>query len=110
MFPTPVPSVTAQQVEPGAKVLDVREDDEWDAGHIAGALHIPLAEVPQRLEELVGDDPLVVVCRSGGRSSRAVAWLTQQGVDAINLDGGMGAWQAAGRPMTSETGSQPFVR
>ena len=110
MFPTPVPSVTAQQVEAGARVLDVREDDEWEAGHIEGALHIPLAQVPQRLEELVGDEPLVVVCRSGGRSSRAVAWLSQQGVDAVNLDGGMGAWQAAGRPMTSELDSQPFVR
>jgi rhodanese-related sulfurtransferase len=60
--------------------------------------------------ELADAAELVVVCRSGHRSSRVVAWLAQNGVDAVNLDGGMGAWEAAGRPLVSETGGVPFVR
>jgi len=110
MLPVSVPSVAANQVADGARVLDVREADEWQAGHIEGALHIPLAEVPTRLDDLVGADELVVVCRSGGRSARAVAWLVRNGLDAVNLEGGMGAWAAAGRPMISELGTEPFVR
>ena len=110
MLPESVPSVPAQEVPDGALVLDVREPDEWEAGHIHGAVHIPLAEVPARLDELVEQDDLLVVCRSGGRSGRAVAWLRQNGVDAINVAGGMGAWASAGRPMVSETGADPFVR
>jgi rhodanese-related sulfurtransferase len=110
MFPPAVPSVAAVDVPPGAAVLDVREDDEWQAGHIDGALHIPMGQVPARLDELPEDGDLVVVCRSGGRSARVVAWLVQNGYDAVNLDGGMGAWDAAGRPMVSETGTDPFVR
>jgi rhodanese-related sulfurtransferase len=110
MLPESVPSVPAHEVPDGVRVLDVRELDEWEAGHIRGAVHIPLGEVPARLGELVEQDDLLVVCRSGGRSGRAVAWLRQNGVDAINVAGGMGAWATAGRPMVSETGVDPFVR
>jgi rhodanese-related sulfurtransferase len=111
MFPPSVPSVEATAVPADAVILDVREPDEWQAGHIKGALHIPLADLPNRVGELgeLGAD-LVVVCRSGGRSSRAVAWLGQNGYDALNLDGGMGAWAAAGQEMVSETGEAPTVR
>jgi rhodanese-related sulfurtransferase len=111
-----VPSVGPADVGPGAVLLDVREEDEWVAGHVEGARHIPMGELPARFSEVSGladDAPtgeVVVVCRSGGRSSRVVAWLTQNGVDAVNLAGGMGAWAAAGRPMVSETGADPFVR
>lgn len=110
MFPPSVPSVAAAAVPVDATVLDVREDDEWQAGHIEGALHVPLVDVPVRFGELPADTEIVVVCRSGGRSARAVAWLIDNGVDAVNLDGGMGAWADAGRPMVSETGSDPVVR
>jgi rhodanese-related sulfurtransferase len=110
MFPPDVPSVAATAVSAQATVLDVREDDEWQAGHIDGALHIPLGDVPSRVAEIPEQDEIVVVCRAGGRSARAVAWLLSNGVDAVNLDGGMGAWADAGRPMVSETGDEPFVR
>ena len=110
MIPPEVPSVLAAEVPDGAVILDVREPDEWEAGHIAGALHIPLADLPARFGELPDDADVVVVCRSGGRSARAVGWLTTNGYDAINLAGGMGAWQVAGRPMVSETGEAPTVR
>jgi rhodanese-related sulfurtransferase len=109
MFPPDVPSVEPAVMPAGARVLDVREPDEWDAGHIDGAMHIPLADLPGRLDELPDDESVVVVCRSGNRSGRAVAWLVHNGYDAVNLDGGMGAWAASGRPMVSETGESPAV-
>ena len=89
-------------------MLDVREPVEWAHGHIEGALHIPLGELVARLEEVPTEQTLVV-CRVGGRSGQAVAWLTQQGRDVVNLDGGMLEWQAARRAMVSETGRPPQV-
>jgi rhodanese-related sulfurtransferase len=92
----------------GLAVLDVREPVEWSYGHIEGALHIPLGELTSRLDE-VPDGQTLVVCKVGARSAQAVAWLTRQGRDVVNLDGGMLDWEAAGRPMVSETGRDPLV-
>ena len=102
-----IPQVPVSEVSDQALVLDVREQDEWDAGHAPGAVHIPLGELPSRLDELPDTDAdvLAVVCRSGGRSSRAVAWLSQQGFDVANLHGGMKAWEGAGKPLVAESGS-----
>jgi rhodanese-related sulfurtransferase len=98
----------AAPIPAGWAVLDVREQDEWDAGHVPGATHIPLGELPARVDELPEED-LVVVCRSGGRSARATAWLTQAGFEARNLAGGMRAWAAADLPMTTDHGDAPRV-
>jgi rhodanese-related sulfurtransferase len=106
----PVPSVGPDGIPAAAVFLDVREPDEWQAGHIEEATHIPLADLPGRIGELSPDDDLVVICRSGARSGRAVAWLNQNGFDALNFDGGMVAWAASGRKMVSETGEAPAVR
>ena len=108
-MPQQVPTVAASEVPADAVVLDVREDDEWVAGHIEGATHIAMGDVPARLDDLPEADPLYVVCRGGGRSARAAAWLNQNGFDAVNVGGGMGEWQDAGRPMVSETGGAPRV-
>ena len=97
-----VPTVPVTDLPDDAVMVDVRERDEWDAGHAPEALHIPLGDLPGQLEALpLGDGPLAVVCRSGNRSGRAVAWLTQQGLDAVNVQGGMQAWQQAGKAMVS---------
>jgi len=80
-------------------VLDVREPHEWDAGHIDGALHIPLGDLPTRVGELDPSAQTLVVCHVGGRSARATAWLHAQGHDVVNLAGGMDAWEAAQRPV-----------
>ena len=109
-MPHMVPTVPAAEVPEDAVVLDVREDDEWVVGHIEGATHIPMGEVPSRLDDLPEGAPLYVTCRGGGRSARVAAWLNQNGYDAVNVGGGMGEWLAAGRPMVSETGQEPFVR
>ena len=90
-------------------VLDVREDDEWQAGHIDGAVHIPLMQLPGRVAQLPIDRQVLVVCKVGGRSAQAVGFLTAQGVDAVNLAGGMYAWSAANRPMVAEGAHPPFV-
>jgi rhodanese-related sulfurtransferase len=92
----------------GLVVLDVREPLEWQHGHIEGALHIPLMQLPQRLAEVPAGQTLVV-CKIGGRSAQAVGYLRQQGVDAINLEGGMVEWADAGRPMVGEHDGSPHV-
>ena len=103
-----VREISVQDLPADAVLLDVREPDEWAAGHVEGATHVPLGEVPERLDEMPDADPLYVVCRSGNRSGRAAAWLARQGIESVNVTGGMRAWAAAGRPMVSDTG-QPTV-
>ncbi len=92
----------------GLAVLDVREPAEWAHGHIEGAVHVPLKDLPQRLDELPRQQTLVV-CKAGGRSAQAVGYLVQQGHEVVNLDGGMLEWEAAGRALVSETGQPPRV-
>jgi rhodanese-related sulfurtransferase len=106
--PTVAMSGVPDPLPAGLAVLDVRQQVEWDAGHIEGAQHIPLGELTERVSELP-EGRVLVVCKVGGRSGQAVAWLHQQGHDVVNLDGGMLEWEAAGRPMVSENGAPPQV-
>jgi rhodanese-related sulfurtransferase len=101
--------VTAASVPDGAWLLDVREDDEWAAGHAPGATHIPLGDVGTRATEVPRDTTIYVICRSGGRSARATLALVGSGWDAVNVAGGMQDWAAAGRPMITDSGSEPYV-
>jgi rhodanese-related sulfurtransferase len=82
-------------------VLDVREPGEWVTGHVAGATHVPLNDLPERVGDLDPQAPTLVVCHVGGRSAMATRWLQARGHDVTNLDGGMDAWQAAGRPVVT---------
>ncbi|MGI5212708.1 rhodanese-like domain-containing protein [Plantactinospora sp. CA-290183] len=110
MFGSQVPSVTAAEVPADAYLLDVREVDEWTAGHAPGAHHLPMMEVPARLDEIPTDADVVVVCRSGGRSGQVVGYLMNNGWDNVrNLDGGMRQWAAAGRAIDSEDGTPARV-
>lgn len=105
-----MPSVTASQVEPDVYLLDVREPDEWDAGHAADAHHLPMMEIPTRMAEVPKDTDVVVVCRSGARSGQVVSYLMGNGWDNVrNLDGGMQSWAAAGRDVVSENGQPARV-
>jgi len=108
MIPTVTVADVPHPLPEGLTVLDVREPVEWQHGHIEGAVHIPLSTLPVRVGELPAAQTLVV-CKVGGRSAQAVMWLQQQGVDAVNLQGGMIDWADAGRPMVSETGQPPHV-
>ena len=97
-----VPAVGVDELPLDAVLLDVREDDEWSAGHAPEARHVPMSQLTGRLDEVPPADPLYVICRSGARSARVVAFLAQQGVSAVNVTGGMQSWAAAGRPMVAE--------
>jgi rhodanese-related sulfurtransferase len=102
--------VTPTQIEPDVYLLDVREPDEWDAGHTPDAHHLPMMEIPARMVEVPTDTEVVVVCRSGARSGRVVSYLIGNGWDNVrNLDGGMQAWAAAGRDVVSENGQPARV-
>ncbi|WP_246222498.1 rhodanese-like domain-containing protein [Phytoactinopolyspora limicola] len=90
-------------------LLDVREPGEWHAGHAPQAVHIPLGELIDRVDDVPDGDPVYVVCKVGGRSAHAAAWLNSIGRSAVNVSGGMESWDSAGLPMVSETGEQPFV-
>jgi rhodanese-related sulfurtransferase len=85
-------------------LLDVREQDEWDAGHIEGAQHIPLGELGARLAEVPREQVVLAVCRSGSRSDRAAKGLRLSGFEAENLDGGVAAWTRAGLPLVAKGG------
>jgi rhodanese-related sulfurtransferase len=105
-----VPSVSVDDVPPDALLLDVREEAEWVAGHISGALHIPMMAIPGRAADLPIDRDVVVACRVGQRSAQVVAYLRQNGWERVaNLDGGMASWAAAGLPMVSEDGGEARV-
>jgi rhodanese-related sulfurtransferase len=73
-------------------IIDVREDDEWESGHIPQARHIVLGTIPVRHNELDPDQISIIVCRSGGRSARACEYLSQLGYQVINMSGGMLEW------------------
>lgn len=87
-----------RRVQQGQPLVDVRERDEYQEVHIPGATLIPMSELAQRIGELPEDEELVVHCRSGARSLRVVAYLRQQGRRAVNVDGGIQDWEAAGLP------------
>ena len=104
-----VPEVDVDELDrarsEGAALIDVRQPDEYDAGHVPGARLIPLAEVGMRTGELPTDRPVYVICLSGGRSAKATEFLRNHGVDAVSVAGGTKAWIGSGRPVAH--GAQP---
>lgn len=102
------PTTAAQMTDAGtASLIDVRENDEWAAGHAPKAMHVPLGDLDPSAHTDTG--PLVVVCRSGGRSSKAATKLATAGLAVHNLSGGMKAWADAGHPVVREDGTPGTV-
>ncbi len=101
MFGNQVPAIqprdVASRVAEGWMLLDVRTDDEWAGGRITGSVHIPMDQLMQRLDEL--DDRVVCICAVGARSARVAQFLNAQGREAVNLDGGLYAWEDSGLPL-----------
>jgi rhodanese-related sulfurtransferase len=109
LFRDEIPAVEAAAVPDDGYLLDVRERDEWLAGHAPEAVHIPLGELAARAVEVPNDRDVYIICRSGARSAQAVIGLNDAGWRTANVSGGMHAWQAAGRPMVTESGMEPYV-
>lgn len=91
-------------IEDGAQLVDVRVDHEWEAGRIAGATHIPLAELSARAGEIDQDRPVVLYCRGGNRSTMAAAALGEAGYDARKLSQGIVGWEEEGLPLEPDGG------
>ena len=90
-------------------LLDVREQHEWDAGHAPQAVHIPMSQLQRRAEEIPGDRTIVCICHVGGRSAVVTNALNEGGWHALNLVGGMEAWQHEGLPVVRDDGSAGIV-
>jgi rhodanese-related sulfurtransferase len=106
--PTAVADIDPEEAQrianAGAFLLDVREDDEWDAGHAPAAVHVVMGEVVERIDEIPADRTLVCICRVGGRSGQVANALAGAGYDVRNLHGGMLAWELAGLPVVTDNG------
>jgi rhodanese-related sulfurtransferase len=107
----PAVDVTAADalVGSGALLLDVREPDEWAAGHAPAAVHVPMGDIPQSYGQLPTDRRIACICRSGARSGRVTEYLRAFGLDVVNVAGGMQAWAASGRPVVTDGGDPGVV-
>ncbi len=93
-----------QAGQDGAMVIDVRDDHEYAAGHVAGAASLPLPEVEARMQELPKDQTIYLICQGGGRSGKAADLLSEAGFDARSVAGGTSAWVEAGGEVTTGSG------
>ncbi|WP_436795954.1 rhodanese-like domain-containing protein [Actinospongicola halichondriae] len=91
----------SDKLEAGLPVFDVRQPDEYEEAHAPGVVLVPLDQVPDRVAEFPTDGEVYVICKSGGRSAKAVEFLRAKGVDAVNVAGGTMAWIEAGKPVES---------
>lgn len=102
------PTVSREELktllDEGAQVVDVRAGHEWEAGRIAGATHLPLAELGERAGEIDRDRPVVLYCRGGNRSTMATEALAAEGYEAAKLEEGIVGWAEAGLPLEPEGG------
>ncbi len=107
--PDTVPEVRSADLPAGVFLLDVREADEWPAGHAPDAVHVRLGDLGARAGDLPRDREVYVICRSGARSAYAAQTLAGGGFSTVNVADGMTGWAVAGRPMISEDGTEPYV-
>jgi rhodanese-related sulfurtransferase len=104
---TAIEAIAAVTDGDGSTVLvDVREQDEWDRGHAPHAVHLPMSALEERYSELPEDANLLIICHSGGRSFRVTDALERAGYNAVNVEGGMLAWHAAGGAVVTDPPGQ----
>jgi rhodanese-related sulfurtransferase len=89
------------------QILDVREPYEWEAGHVEGSVHLPLAQVMGGADQdrIARDRRVMVICRSGNRSELAALMLQARGIDATNVEGGLEDWVGEGLPIVDSNGN-----
>jgi rhodanese-related sulfurtransferase len=91
----------ADRLADGTAVIDVRETDEYVDGHVPGAVLVPLSELSDRVADIPSGEPVLIICKSGGRSARACEFLGAQGFDVTNVAGGTQAWINSGRDVVA---------
>ena len=105
--------VTAEEaialVAEGVYLLDVREQHEWDAGHAPAAHLLPMSQLAERLDEVPDDREVLIVCHLGGRSAQVTSALRGRDFRAVDVLGGMVAWQNAEGELTTDSGTEPSV-
>ena len=99
------PARAAELIAAGVELIDVRRPYEFESGHLPGARNIEMNDLTAAAEELNRDRPVLFYCRSGNRSSMAVAAFAEAGFDAHNIAGGIQAWVAADRPLEPDDGT-----
>ncbi len=103
-----IPQIDLDQLEEelaaGKVLIDVRELDEYTAGHVAGAISMPMSAIAELVDQ-IPTGPLNIICQAGGRSQRVCEFLAPQGFDVSNVIGGTGAWQVSGRDVVTGTES-----
>jgi rhodanese-related sulfurtransferase len=105
MTSTDIPEVDVEHLAGDVVLLDVRATAEWIHGHIPGTVNIPLSDLADRIGELDRERTILVICRSGNRSALATQLLRSIGYDAHNVRGGSSAWEQAGKPLVSSSGT-----
>lgn len=90
-----------EKLTEGARLIDVRQEYEFDEAHVSGAVLVPLATVPDNVDAFRGDGPVYIICRTGARSARACEFLAAQDIEAVNIAGGTLAWIKSGRGYVS---------
>ena len=106
-LPSVKPEEAMEMLRSGATLLDVRENAEWNAGHVPGAVHVPIKNVSsQAVKRLPKGRAVIVTCRTGARSRGATRILREKGIEAFNLSGGMSAWESAGGRLVGK-GNRP---
>ena len=104
-----ISEVTVDELEQalglGARLIDVREPDEYEQGHVAGAILVPLSTVPDNVDVFQSSEATYVICKAGGRSMRACEFLADHAIQTINVAGGTMAWQLSGKATVA--GNQP---
>lgn len=110
-IPTEVPLISPAETasDTTSLHLDVREIDEWEAGHDANATHIAMGDLPANFSSLEQGRRIICICRSGNRSGKVAAWLISRGLDAVNMAGGMQAWEAHGLSVVRTDGTSGTV-
>jgi hydroxyacylglutathione hydrolase len=97
------PAEARKRITDGVAVLDVREPDEWQGGHVEGAIHIPLGSLEDRIAEVPRDVPVLAYCGAGMRSTSAASILERAGIETVmSIRGGFGAWESAGEPVVRD--------
>ena len=101
-----LPENIEQHIDDGYKLIDVREEHEWNAGHHPDAIHIPMGQIPKSIDNFQEKTKYIIICRSGHRSGKVAAYLDSQGYESFNMIGGMRQFSEISDNVQDSTGKK----